>query len=401
MLTAYTKSGTKICLGDGWDRRKLLHLRENNSFCCPLCNESLILKLGEKKIFHFAHKKDSICRLEHENESEYHLKGKLQLYNWLKTQDLKPELEYYDSSIMQRADILFQVKKQRFALEYQCSKINEELFCKRTLGYLSKGYTPIWILGSNQWNRKSTNLSSFSDFHYLFLQKFTSNIWMIPFYCSETQKFIIQQSIQPVSIRKAFSYQKITNISNMDIAQLFSPRFVNPIQPIQWIKELIYYKHQLISFSGSYQNSFLKTIYEHYLHLSLLPPYVGLPVANSVCIITPPLIWQTYLFIDVLYKRNIHSPIKLNEVFLAFKRRVDQKQILLRYLPLNKDERNLSFAILQYFQLLESTKIIRKLDEQTFMINSDIVVPETVPEQKTMERAFYNRFVKIIFNKSI
>jgi competence protein CoiA len=399
MLTANLEAGERICLGDGWTKEKLLLMREREKFCCPQCLENVILKLGDKRIYHFSHLKGNNCRFEHENESVYHLKGKLQLYQWLKIQALEPVLEFYDSNINQRADIMFNIRENRYAIEFQCSSISETVLIKRTKGYLSAGYIPIWILGANQWNRKNTYLTSFSEFHYLFLQKNASNQWTIPIYCSETQTFILHYFIQPITIRNAFSLQKIVPSDKINFSQLISLQIDNPTIPNNWCKQLNHFKSQLIRAKGCYQNPFLRTVYNNHLNISLLPPYLGLPVLNSPCIVTPPLIWQTYLFMDVFMQCNVKTVIKFQDIYFSFMKRLRKNDIQLRRIPQAEDERNVNLALLQYIELLIRTDFLKRITSHTFSINQPILIPQTVIEQKEMEERFYKKYANMILIK--
>jgi competence protein CoiA len=393
LLTAIMNQGERICLGDEWDKQKLLFLREKVSFSCPYCKKMVILKLGDKRIFHFSHVKGTLCEFDHKGESEYHLRGKLQLYQWLKDQNLSPILEYFDTKIRQRADIIFFIGKKSYALEYQCSNIDEATLLKRTKRYISNGYHPIWILGANQLNRKSTHITSFTNFQYLFLQKTAPQFWMIPFYCSQTKKFILHHSLQPITIRNTFSSQKIINTGEMGISQLLltSDTVPLPLQKDHWMKELNLWKNKMIRYPGSRRNPFLIELYQNSLNLLLLPPFLGLPVRNNLCILTPPLIWQTYLFIDVFKRRELNTPIRFHDIFMAFKRRHLQKHIQLRQLPLIEDG-DATIAVHQYLQTLVHTNIIKKFNEHTYQINEKLAIPKSIEEQKKMEEAFYKRF---------
>lgn len=61
MLTAQTKIGEKICLGLDYKKDTLLALRSKEEFFCPICGESVLLKLGDQRIFHFAHKQGELA----------------------------------------------------------------------------------------------------------------------------------------------------------------------------------------------------------------------------------------------------------------------------------------------------------------------------------------------------
>ena len=52
----------------------------------PRLWEKLIIKAGNQRMYHFAHKKGGVCREVYENESVYHMEGKRQLYQWLSSQ---------------------------------------------------------------------------------------------------------------------------------------------------------------------------------------------------------------------------------------------------------------------------------------------------------------------------
>ena len=127
--------------------------------------------MGIHRMEHFAHQKGSICVESYERESDYHLKGKLQLFHWLETQKLNPNLEPFYQSIRQRPDIGVSYGEKNDAVEFQCSTIPPEFFMKRTKCYQTKSYTPIWIMGGKNIKRKGEKKVSLSNFDYLFLRK--------------------------------------------------------------------------------------------------------------------------------------------------------------------------------------------------------------------------------------
>ncbi|MBT2697131.1 hypothetical protein J7E79_06860 [Bacillus sp. ISL-40] len=205
MLTAQTKIGEKICLGLDYKKETLMALRNKEEFFCPICGESVLLKLGDQRIFHFAHKQGGACRDFYENESNYHMEGKRQLFQWLIRQKIPSVLEYFDREIQQRPDIMFNHNGKKYALEYQCSTIPESIFIKRTNSYLQNGYIPLWILSSNKILIKKRNIVVLSNFQYLFLRTTSSGKFYIPSYCPEKQQFHLVESITPYSTKNAFA----------------------------------------------------------------------------------------------------------------------------------------------------------------------------------------------------
>lgn len=114
---------------------------------CPGCKKKVILKKGQVNVHHFAHIKKEGCASFSEGETEEHLKGKLDLYNWLKHLQIPVQLEPYLNDLQQRPDLLAIINEVPTAIEFQCSPIPIETVKKRTEGYLSSGYRVLWIVG--------------------------------------------------------------------------------------------------------------------------------------------------------------------------------------------------------------------------------------------------------------
>ena len=102
---------------------------------------------------------------------------------------------------------------------------------------------------------------------------------------------------------------------------------------------------------GFHQSEFLRELYSHSLNISLLPPFIGLPVQNALVIETAPLIWQAYLFMDHFNNRKEAEIITFGEVYRSFMNRVHKKQIKLRTLPLAPHS-NHTAPLAEYLHLL-------------------------------------------------
>jgi competence CoiA-like predicted nuclease len=191
LLNAKTSSGATFSLGNHYRKENLLSLRNKEKFFCPVCGEAVSLKLGNQRIYHFSHRSGTVCRDTFESETIYHMEGKLQLYQWLKGQEIPAELEYFDQTIGQRPDIMFRHAGNKYALEYQCSPITEEIFIKRTDSYFQQNYIPLWIIGSKHIKAKRSNVYSLSNFHYFFLRETKGGQLILPSYCPEEKHFQI------------------------------------------------------------------------------------------------------------------------------------------------------------------------------------------------------------------
>jgi competence protein CoiA len=389
MLTAICENGGRICLADIKNTFTLQALKEKESFFCPTCKEKMILKICLKKVSHFAHYRASSCSEQFENESSYHLDGKQKLYHWLKGQGLEPELEFFDQAIQQRPDIRFSYQNTRYAVEYQCSTIPESLFIKRTSTYQQNGYTPLWILGGNQLLRKSPPLISLSDFQYLSLVMGKTNTFL-PYFCPNSNRFILLRQIIPVTIRNCFASISINPPDMVNIDDLINPHNQFPTSIKHWRKEISSFKQNYSQKPQSFSDPFLKQLYTNHLHLLYLPPEIGLPVLHGAYIRTPPVIWQGFLYLDVLRNCAPGEIFSFAFVYQAFKNRVNKKQITLRLLPLG--EGNASIAVLEYLHTLCDSQYLTMINKQTFKVNYYLKASQNMMEQEQTENNFYRNY---------
>lgn len=121
---------------------------------CPMCDGKMVYKHGEYKIPHFAH--ECSCEFEsqliyNQPESEEHMIGKRNIYNWLKTQDgiENLKLEAWIQETKQRPDVYFEKDGNRYVIEYQCTPIATK-YAERHRLYELAGIEDIWILGTEK-----------------------------------------------------------------------------------------------------------------------------------------------------------------------------------------------------------------------------------------------------------
>lgn len=385
MLVANTEGGQRFNLFEEHNPLSLKEIRKQKTFCCPECNEEVILKIGTKRIPHFSHKKGSTCSESFERESEYHINGKLQLYDWLKGKGLNPVLEPYYKEISQRPDIGVHFNGADYAIEYQCSVISEELFTKRSEAYLKIGIIPIWILAGKNIKRIGNKKVSLSGFQYLFLRKTTLGIWMIPSYCPITKSFINIHQIVPVSVKNSFSQFSITPIMKAELPDLFDPIFNDYFSYYEWQMEMRKTKNLLAQGFGAFHNKYLQELYSCSLSPSQLPPEVGLPVCHAPFIETSPVQWQGYLYMDHLMKEGIFS---LNQMISSFNKRVWKGDIKIRQLPLIQSG-NAILAVKEYIGLLVTLKILEKTGKGQFRRSMPSFGPGDLNQQVQVEADFY------------
>lgn len=394
VLVANRINGGRLSLGDQWDKKELIAIRSKEKFHCPECKEEVILKLGSKKIWHFSHLPGSSCEHQYERESSYHLAGKIQLYDWLKKQGIDAELEKFDPLARQKPDIAFEWNGKKYAIEFQCSIIPEELFVKRTSRYLENGYIPIWIAAGNLIKRTGTKAVSINNFLYLFIRRPRQN-WNIPAYCPLSGQFINLNGAIPISSRKTITQLEIHSMKKVSINHLINPIIKKYTVLKSWQSELKRFKSRYLSYPGSHQNHFLQELYRNHLNLLSLPPEIGLPVFSSPYIETPAIIWQTYLYLDVFHYLKVGELISCTKVHNAFAKRVKSGQIQLRKLPL-AEKGNYSLVVSEYILLLTTISVLVKIDDSVFKLNREMKIPATIDEQIAEETNFYRRYGNII-----
>lgn len=399
MLTAKTKAGKKISLGYPYKKETLQSLRKQEEFFCPVCGERVLLKLGEKKIFHFAHKSGGACREFIENETQSHMKGKLQLFQWLRGQGTDAVLEYYDKEIKQRPDIAFQIKGQKFALEYQCSTVSEQIFIKRTNNYLQKGYIPLWILGDVQLKQKQPNTVSLTNFHYLFLRETSENQMFFPFFSSETNRFSILSSLFPYTTQYSLTQKSELSLQEMTFSTFTDPVIDFRLNPGQWRKLMDKHQWNWSMHEGAEQKVFFNELYTKYMNPFLLPIEIGIPVHRGLLIHTLPFVWQTYFYLDVLRNKHPGEIILLKEIKQKFGQRVASGKIRIRNIPLVKNSKAVDAAV-DYMFSLEKIGITASLGNGNFRIIRPLAVPLSNRERAEMSIRFQSQIGgKIVKNK--
>lgn len=133
-MTANTKNGRVVAL----DLNRFNDKREDYYFC-PFCKSELVLKAGDVKIHHFAHKVKSDCIMH--GESQKHLEGKTFFYN---LDDTPAEFEKRVENRI--GDVVL----GKTVIEIQNSNISVEEIRDRFNDWNKAGYSMMWILTDNQ-----------------------------------------------------------------------------------------------------------------------------------------------------------------------------------------------------------------------------------------------------------
>ncbi len=396
MFSAMQKDGEIFCLFPRHSRKVLQEKRKSEEFYCPECKEKVVMKLGMQRIEHFSHQKGSSCTESYERESNYHINGKLQLYQWLETQKLSPVLEPYYPSIRQRPDVGFTDHLKSYALEFQCSAIPLELMEKRTKQYRKIQATVLWILGGKHIKQKGERKVALTNFDYYFLSKNSTGSWYLPAYCPASKIFIILHNLIPISTKNAFAHLSIIPLHQFTLERLFAKTSQLPFNSTEWKREIQYQKLNIQMRGFRQHHLLLKELYLSGLNITLLPPFIGFPVPNAVLVESAPLIWQTYFFIDQLLKRKAGDIITINDIFQGYVKRLERGSLKERSLPLAPNCSHL-VPFIEYLEVLEKVQVIERVNTNTFRIKQVTEIPQHMGRQQILEDEFYHQYEDILF----
>ncbi|PWA12707.1 hypothetical protein DCC39_04535 [Pueribacillus theae] len=386
MLTAKTKNGKLISLLNEWSHKDLLELNDREAFYCPACGSKVLMKLGLNRRWHFAHKRDSACGSS-EAESDYHLNGKEQLYDWLKSQNLNVKLEPYIPKIKQRPD-LFLSSPYYTPIEFQCSSISDSHFLKRTRNYMNLRISPIWILGGNRLKRISQNGFQLTKMDWLTLRE-PENESREPFlfyFCPNAKQFALLTDLVPYSSTKTLaklSYLNREEASCDDLTQKkLSPIYQFPSNWLQIKTTWRSYSHLKRTPASRYVSKMLQAVSRE---LSFFPPEAGLPTRYQFWVDTPSYIWQTWLLLQCVHPLRIGQTFRFHDVNRSFQRMLSKQIFTVRKLPLIKKS-HYSFAIMDYLLALCDLRILNRTGKTSFVKNSSISLPNTIDEAMHLDK---------------
>ncbi|KOS66724.1 hypothetical protein AEA09_18525 [Lysinibacillus contaminans] len=300
MLIAITEKSQRF-ISYEYTRNVLQQLRQQGKFYCPQCQQPVQLKIGTINIPHFAHIANQACdRLFAEGESVLHLKGKIQLFEWLKKLGHTVELEPYLSKLAQRPDILLTKQDQLVAVEFQCSSISYEKWRARTDGYKKERIEALWLFQTPP-KKSSLGIHKIS-ITPLMQQVITRPLQGLPYivtFDANTSQFIYWSNLLHLQ-----GHTFITKVQCLPSEKqgypFFEPKSISKDEFNRYWQlykktgEQYVYQRLLRSKKGV-QDPFLRSCYEMSFSLESMPPYVGLPVKNSEAIPCFSIEWQTML----------------------------------------------------------------------------------------------------------
>lgn len=155
------KLGNEIinCYDGTHNKEQLKKWASKKILLCPACGKPYEYCHGEIKTPYFRHMDKNECEDKYfESETEEHLNGKRDLFEWIKKQNgvSNAVLEGWIPETKQRPDIMFKYNENQYVIEYQCSPISSEYIERHEL-YKASGIIDIWICGSEKYLQKYHN----------------------------------------------------------------------------------------------------------------------------------------------------------------------------------------------------------------------------------------------------
>ncbi|BBN98471.1 competence protein CoiA [Sporolactobacillus terrae] len=303
MLIASTVDAQRISLAERAGSREELTQLRNQSFRCPICHAPVLLKAGEKRRWHFAHRPHHTCLVENEPETEAHLAGKYDLFHWSRSAGRAPRLEYYLPELHQRPDV-YLPGIEPTALEYQCSAIPEKRLAERSIGYLQRHITPIWIIGTHHYSYKR-NMIRLSGFVSMAIRRSRaassqhpfSSPYFIWFYNASTKCFLLASCLTPLSKTYFISQQSYCILSECKPYQLLAPHLDFAPEPFIRLWLTMKKRKRLARPLRMTREEYLlrSQVYQFRQQFAWFPSYVGLPHHSFMYFLNPPLLWQMWL----------------------------------------------------------------------------------------------------------
>lgn len=291
ILIASLADRSVINLAHFKQKDSLLALREKEVFYCTQCFTPVVLKVGDIKIPHFAHKTLSGCDYSNEPESSLHLHGKLSLHQFFQKHQLQSELEKFLPAIRQRADLLVEGQT---AIEFQCSTIPPNKVIQRSTGYSQLKIDPIWIGGLKNPPNESIQEIRLKAYETELFQRKDKNPYLLAF-CPDDNRFYYYSNLFYVSgsrrigkvksleaSRQSFPFAVPRRLSKEEFSHvcvLFSK------VRLQFIQSQLFAKNRM-------RNPFWRACYALQLDRDRLPDSIGLPFIGASIFRQHAVLWQ-------------------------------------------------------------------------------------------------------------
>ncbi|WAT81896.1 competence protein CoiA family protein [Bacillus safensis] len=376
MNAAIMDNGKLIRITHHLSKSRLEHVRTTCKFYCPECREEVQLKLGEHRVYHFAHKQLTACPVA-SGETAYHQAGKEAIMNWLRRLGYKPALEKYMSKIHQRPDVTVSTGSAAYAIEFQCANISRQELRRRTAGFREAGLLPIWMIGANRLKRKSAQLFSFSSIHWGILRE--SEKRRLIFFCPIQNRFIhLDQFLvfQPTKVCAAMTVRPPS--AYRELPALLSPPSSKRQVNQQWLKCIQQFRQRPPRILSNESKRLRDIFYEHHqTAFPFLPTELFIPVQEAYIFTSPVYVWQGCLY-DWMVRKKGNGRVTIQQLMMEINRCVQMKEVKLRYGDVSREE--IKEVITAYVKGLIRQGFLHMTKEGNYEVSSNQMPIRTADE---------------------
>jgi len=384
LFVALSSEGRPVSLigAEAWGRERLERLKGDGPFFCPACRNEVVMRSGAHRLPHFAHRKGTACPSEHEPESERHLTGKRDWFVWLTSQGMEAKLEPYLPAIGQRPDVLFRCGPHLYALEYQCSTIDESLFCQRNDGYRRLGIRPLWVLGVHHLRRlpKRSDEVRISRFQWLFAQRAPFSVALrVWYYSPETKQLTCLSRLQPLSVSRTLAVIASSPLSRLSFSDVMTahPPLLSPSFWEQWLNQKKQWRRTFPLYPNRKMRRICSDFYQAGIVPSLFPTEAGWPLPRGYAWETAPFIWQTYVLLPFL--RQPGRPVTMASLLGWVDEQIRTGRLMPRRLPLVGRD-TYREAVGEYLHWLSLLGYLRREEGDQLHLVKPLSFPSTVDQ---------------------
>lgn len=385
MLQAKMLNGRLVVAAE-LTRAEMAQLRRNRTkFFCPECHHEVIVKAGTQVTPHFAHRSLSQCSLGG-GEGEYHQRGKLLLYRWLKSQGLQVTLEQHIPEIDQRPDLYLRINDKQIAIEYQCAKISTKEIHQRNAGYRRAGITPIWIIGAKRLNRRGSCHFKFDQMTLQLVHQFTSRVPQTVYYfCPLTLHLIRLSDLHFIQPNRLIAKLKTNGLDRFTFKDFFQTDSFEKTDLFRlWKKEKKYFRLQPRARAFGAQLSWLQWLYLKQTHIESLPSIIHLPISSQYKMKTPVWNWQSRLCLEIIDPLKEGTSFTLKRCEVLLRHHIHSPAYFTLIQPANH-------PIREYLDLLVQLGILKKQKDKEYIKTGPLAFHRhleeaLVQDEKLMER---------------
>ncbi|TKC18296.1 hypothetical protein FA727_01700 [Robertmurraya kyonggiensis] len=112
---------------------------------------------------------------------------------------------------------------------------------------------------------------------------------------------------------------------------------------------------------------------------------------QNYAIETASFIWQTYLFLEHLYGRELGTIVRFEDVYKTTLKSLKEKQLIVRDLPcLHRNP--LPFLIQEYLGALSQIGVLKKKENNIYFIDKQIKIANNMEERLKEEEKFRQEY---------